>query len=237
MPVRWIIFDAVGTLMYPSPSPGRAYWQIGLRHGTRLSEDEITQRFRTVFHRSEQEDMEGPGSHLVTSEAIERRRWQRIVAEVLDDVTNSAACFEELFQHFALSQSWQCFPDVTTTLQDLRSAGYRLGIASNFDGRLHAVCDAFPELEPLEIKIVSAEIGHRKPGLPFFREVERAAECSPAELLMVGDDFENDVAGARQAGWQAVQISRRDPTPTGAITDLRQLLEHLPSGAGFPACH
>jgi putative hydrolase of the HAD superfamily len=192
-----------------------------------LTEEVVTRRFREVFRRSELEDLTGAGSHLVTSEAIERQRWQRIVAEVLDDVSDASTCFEELFEHFQRPASWQCFPDVAATLVDLRNAGYRLGIASNFDGRLHAVCDGFSELEPLELRIVSAEIGHRKPGVQFFREVERAAACAPSELLMVGDDFENDIAGARQAGWQAVQICRRGEIPPGAISDLSELLPRI----------
>lgn len=224
---RWIIFDAVGTLIYPEPSPGRAYWEIGRKFGSTLTEEEITRRFRSAFRISEREDIDGAGSHLRTSEEIERQRWRRIVAEVLDDVTDAEGAFEDLFAHFARPTAWRCFSDTAPTLHDLQQAGFRLGIASNFDGRLNAVCDALPGLSLLERRIVSAEIGHRKPSIDFFREVERITDSRPDELLMVGDDFENDVAGAQAAGWQAVYLCRRGEVPAGGVADLRQLTEFL----------
>ena len=47
-------------------------------------------RFRHFFQLEDDEDFR---AGLATSEARERRRWQNIVAGVLNDVDNEAACF------------------------------------------------------------------------------------------------------------------------------------------------
>jgi FMN phosphatase YigB (HAD superfamily) len=45
----------------------------------------------------------------------------------------------------------------------------------------------------------------------------------------VGDDPITDVAGARDAGWQAVLVDRKGRTPGFGIASLADLLPLLPS--------
>ena len=50
----------------------------------------------------------------------------------------------------------------------------------------------------------------------------------PSEILLVGDDLENDLTGALAAGWQGLHLNR---TATGSephtITSLKRLLALL----------
>jgi putative hydrolase of the HAD superfamily len=149
------------------------------------------------------------------------------VAAVIDDITDANACFAELFDHFARPDSWSCFEEVPVVLARLRAQGYRLAIASNFDSRLHAVCDGFAALRDLDLRIISSEVGCRKPGRGFFEALVARAACDAGEVLMVGDDLANDIAGARQAGLQAVLINRRGSAEPGEIGSLLELLKLL----------
>ena len=231
---RCIAFDAVGTLITPSPAPGEIYFQAARRFGSRLELDEITRRFKLAFRSSELQDAAAAGEFgPVTSESRERERWQQVVAAVIDDISDCAACFEHLFSHFSQPGSWRCFDDVPEVLARLVADGYSLAIASNFDRRLHHVCDAIPALKKIELRIISSEVGHRKPGCRFFEALVTGAGCAPHEILMVGDDAANDVMGARQAGLGAVLINRREkpgpgeprPNEIGSLAELFRLLE------------
>src|SRR5437588_472394 len=82
----------------PEPPAPQAYHAVGRRFGSRLSPDEVRRRFRAAFQREELRDR---AAGLQTSEAREEERWRGVVAEVLDDVTDPAACFAELFEHFS----------------------------------------------------------------------------------------------------------------------------------------
>lgn len=207
---RCIAFDAVGTLITPVPSPGDIYHQKARHFGSQLDAVEIARRFKQAFRNSELADAAANAEvRLVTSEARERERWRQIVAEVIDDISESAACFDQLFAHFARPDSWRCFDDVPELLVELESRGYMLAIASNFDRRLHDVCNGFPALRKIGIRVISSEVGYRKPGGKFFEELVSQAGCDPAEVLMVGDDLLNDFEGARRAGLGAVLINRR----------------------------
>lgn len=225
MPIRWIVFDAVGTLIFATPGVAAAYHEIGHRHGSQLSQEEVSARFRSAFRNSEKRDLSGDGSEI-TSEAVEAERWRSIVSEVLPDVTSPEACFAELFQHFGEPSSWTCFDDVSPAISNLVARGLQLAMASNFDARLHSVCEGLPELASISHRVVSSEVGFRKPSRSFYDALLRQIGASPDEVLMVGDDLANDVRGAEAAGIRAVLIDRGASSGNAAeVTIVKSLLE------------
>lgn len=221
-PVRSaFIFDAVGTLIYAEPSPAAVYERVGRQFGSRLSSDEIGRRFRSAFAAEEAVDRRDP--ELRTDEARERRRWQTIVAAVLDDVTDPSAAFDALWDHFARPDAWTPFADAIETIAELARRGVLVGIASNFDARLHGIVAAhFPQIRREHV-FVSSEVGYRKPAGKFFRHI---AARLPERPMLIGDDVENDLLGAQAAAWTALLVERddRQTTVKSRIRDLRELL-------------
>lgn len=224
MPIRWVVFDAVGTLIFATPGVSQAYHRIGRRHGSQLTEQEVALRFRTAFSESESQDEDGGREQ--TSEATEEARWRRIVAQVLSDVTPPDACFDDLFRHFGQPAAWACFDDVEPALVNLARRGLQFAMASNFDARLHSVCDGLAELASIRHRIVSSELGFRKPSSSFYDALLRQIDASPDEVLMVGDDLVNDVRGAEVAGMRAVLIDRREGRSNASdVTTVNSLLQ------------
>lgn len=222
--IRCVAFDAVGTVIGANPPAGDVYAAVALRHGSRLRAEEIVRRFRQAFADTERSDCGSAGGEgLATSEAREFERWRRIVSVVIDDIGDTSACFDELYEHFARPQAWRCYDDVAPTLEALQQAGFMVAVASNYDHRLHPVCDGLPPLRGISRRIVSAEVGWRKPHRLFYESLVRVAACEPAEILMVGDDFENDITGARAAGLQAIFLNRRSLVAPGEISSLVEL--------------
>src|SRR5262249_34992258 len=131
-----IVFDAVGTLIHPDPAAPAVYAAVGGRFGSRLTVPEIAARFRTAFRLDEERDR---SAGWRTSEEREFIRWRNIVSAVLDDVRDTEACFHELFDHFSRPTAWRFAPDAADTLRGLATQGYRLALASNYDGRLRRV--------------------------------------------------------------------------------------------------
>ena len=224
MSVRRVVFDAVGTLIFARPDVATAYHSIGRRHGSRLSREQVAAHFRKAFREAENRDRTGEGSSR-TSEAAEEQRWRRVVADVLPDVSSHEECFAELFEHFGLPESWSCFEDVRPALDQLRIRGLEPAIASNFDARLHPVCDGLAPLAKIRPRVVSSEVGFRKPSRSFYDALLDEIGAAPDEVLMVGDDLENDVRGAESAGIRAVLIHRREGSPPAGVAFVKSLLE------------
>jgi putative hydrolase of the HAD superfamily len=198
-----VFFDAVGTLIHPAPSAPAVYATIGHRFGSRLDDTTIAARFRAAFRRQEEDDY---AAGLRTDEPREIARWRVIVHEVLDDVSDGEACFEELYAHFARPAAWACLPGTAEVLSTLSSRGHVLGIASNFDHRLRGLVEHLPALRPVRHLVISSEIGWRKPAPEFFAEMCRQVAAPPAQVLYVGDDLVNDYEGAHAAGLRAMLL-------------------------------
>ena len=231
--LRCVAFDAVGTLIFAEPSVANVYATVGQQFGPKVTADEIGPRFREALCRADTEAERWFGELGRTNEDYEREFWQRMVREVLPDAGEPERCFEMLFDHFGQPSSWRCFEDVGSTLAQLQARGYRVLIASNFDARLHSVCDGLSELREVRTRVISSLVGYRKTHPGFYTAVVEAAECDVSEVLMIGDDFENDVVSAQKAGIAAVHLRREGTSmpkaaEIPAIKSLSDLLEWLP---------
>jgi putative hydrolase of the HAD superfamily len=222
-----IFFDAVGTLIHPHPSAAIVYAEVAGRHGSRYTAAEIASRFRRAFQLEEELDRLAGWR---TSEERELRRWRTIVGDVLDDVTDAEACFQELYRHFSKSEAWRLEADARPLLEALTTKGYVLGVASNYDQRLRTVWEGLPGLHACRCLVISSETGWRKPARQFFTALVRQANVPADRILYVGDDPVNDYAGARDAGLRAILL---DPAgkPTSfsgeRIARLSELWERL----------
>jgi len=224
--LRAVLFDAVGTLLRPVPCVADVYAAAGRRHGIDLSAAQVGQRFASAFARQEQIDHRWLAGR--TSEPREQERWRHIVRRVFGRTGALDSIFAELWQHFGRPEAWQLDPDVGPIWRELADAGYLLGIASNFDGRLLNLCRVWPELAGCPHVFVSSQIGWKKPSPGFFRAIERRIGLAAGQIMLVGDDVDNDYLAAAAAGWQALLLDPAGRRPElDSIGGLRRLPDRL----------
>jgi putative hydrolase of the HAD superfamily len=205
--IQGIVLDAVGTLIEAHPDVASAYTQAANRQGVTLDRAEVRRRFGRVFHRDEQSERHG---ELRTDEAAEVNRWRRIVALVLHDVPDPEQAFAELWEHFARPDAWVVYPDALAAIDGFHNAGLRLVVASNFDSRLRSVLAGHrPVAELAETVVISSEIGWRKPHQRFFEAACGRLALVPRHVASIGDDAQNDGAGAHAAGLRSFVIDRK----------------------------
>jgi putative hydrolase of the HAD superfamily len=221
--IRAIFFDAVDTLIVPEPSVIEVYRNAGLEHGCDLSADMIVKRFREAFR---SEEITDANAAWTVGEKRERQRWESIVSRVFDGCPAVDAIFVRLWAHFAQPDSWRVVESAGAVLSNLAGKGFVLGIASNFDARLNAIADSLPALAPLRLRVVSSEIGWRKPSIHFFEAVMRVAGCAAEQVLFIGDRRDTDYDGAIAAGLQAILLDPGSKAPPSVrrIRCLRELL-------------
>lgn len=211
-----VLFDAVGTLIFPSPSVAEVYQQAAQSLGLSLSQAEVSRRFKIAYAQS------AYPSHVDSSLPSDRVRWQQVVSQVLDELTaeHKTIAFEQLWHHFAQPSAWQLFDDAAAALNELQQQGQSLAIASNFDERLHLIVEGHPLLSHFKNVFVSSDLGFAKPHPSFFQQVSQQLSVHPSELLLVGDDLDADVLGGLSAGWTGVWIQRKSNPSTAASTLL-----------------
>jgi HAD superfamily hydrolase (TIGR01662 family) len=98
------------------------------------------------------------------------------------------------------------YPDVRPCFQQLKEAGYRVGIAGNQTARAGRL---IRELNlPADFIVTSDDLGAEKPDVAFFEKLIDQQSLLPEATVYVGDRFENDVLPAQAAGLTGVLLKR-----------------------------
>jgi putative hydrolase of the HAD superfamily len=109
-------------------------------------------------------------------------------------------------------------PGTREGLDRLRSAGYRLGVVSNSDGRAEEGLAAAGIRDCFEIVLDSQLVGFEKPDPRIFAAALARMGVAPGRALYVGDIYEVDVVGARRAGLDVILV---DPHGKHRDRDVR----------------
>ena len=54
--------------------------------------------------------------------------------------------------------------------------------------------------------VVSSQLNYAKPDKEIFDHYLKLTNCDIKDVLYVGDDYERDFLGAKNAGWEAVMV-------------------------------
>ena len=131
--------------------------------------------------------------------------------------------------------SVRLFPEVTNTLQTLKTRGFKLAIISNL---------APPYAEPVrryfstivDLLIFSFEAGVIKPHPGIFQILCEKLAIAPESVVMAGDSLSSDIQGARDFGMQAIYLDRsaerrESETQESHISDVGMIADLIKCGS------
>lgn len=104
-------------------------------------------------------------------------------------------------------------PEMRDALDVCVNHGFRLGIITNGPAEHQQ-----KKIETLKLDqwiskedmFISGKLGYAKPDIKIFQFAEKKMGLDKNTTYYVGDSFANDVVGAKNAGWKAVWINRRN---------------------------
>ena len=129
-----------------------------------------------------------------------------------------------LDQLFAITQrNWVLEDDALPTLEKLEQDGYRMGLISNAgdDQDVQQLASRFGIEQYFDFILTSAACSYRKPHRRIFELALSNWYFLPSEAVMVGDNLDADIRGAKSVGLFAVWISRRAGELTGDHLSIR----------------
>lgn len=198
-----VLLDALGTLVnLEAPAP-RLRRELHSRFGLSVSEADA--------HRAMAKEIAHYRAHLDEGrDEPGLRALRRRCAEVLRGELPGAGALdaEAMVDALLASLHFTAFQDAVPALRALRGLGLRLVVVSNWDASLPEVLGRVGLAQGLDGVLTSAEVGVRKPRREIFLRALAVAQAEPGEAVHVGDSVEEDVAGARAAGIDAVLLSR-----------------------------
>jgi putative hydrolase of the HAD superfamily len=108
------------------------------------------------------------------------------------------------------SMKFVLFDDVITTLKTLKKQDLKLGLLTNLQTEVGSMCRELGIAEYLDFTVTSGEAGADKPQPPIFLKALELAQVTAAEAMHVGDQYQNDVLGARGVGIAPILLDRAD---------------------------
>ncbi|MDA4125079.1 MAG: HAD family hydrolase [Thaumarchaeota archaeon] len=124
----------------------------------------------------------------------------------------------------------ELYSDALPLLERLSKDGYIMALVSNAPPDTGRAVDALGLPRYLRTVIISGVVGYSKPHPEIFRIALRQSGVQPEETIHVGDLYESDVVGARNAGIDGILIDR-EGTQTGVdcprIGSLAEVYDHL----------
>jgi HAD superfamily hydrolase (TIGR01549 family) len=216
--LRAVLFDVDFTLSRPGPELGpEAYRAVGLEHGLDLDPAAYdAARLRAL------DDLQRH-PELVHDEEIWIAFTEDIVRGMGGDASGARACAVDMVRRWENHENFALYDDALPVLAELRRHGLAIGLVSNGQRDLeefaaHHALDA-------DVSVGSKAHGRAKPHPSIFETALGALAVVPAEAAMVGDSYEDDIAGARALGMRAILLDRDGlhPGEQDRIADLAAL--------------
>lgn len=203
--IKAVLFDVGGTLIEPKPSVGRVYAEIAGQHGVKADANELQIRFKAAWKKQK-----------LTGLLMDKDWWREVVTAVFADQTfkDFDAFFDDLYRSFSEPARWRIFPDVLPTFATLKERGVLCAVASNWDERLPKLLRDLNLAGHFDYQFISSFVGYAKPDPKFFQHALKMMGLEPEEVLHVGDDALEDIAGAQGVGIKTVLVER----PQGSLS-------------------
>ena len=211
--LRAVIFDLGGTLMYERASwhnitaqGDEALTKYLINQGMELNISTFPVEFRRrlgEYFSQREKDLLETSYTFVLIELLKDKGYTNLP----DDVIRKA-----LDNLFTITQTnWALEEDALSTLKKLEKDGYRIGLISNAgdDQDVHQLLRRFGIAAYFDFILTSAACSYRKPHPRIFELAIANWYFLPSETVMVGDNLDADIRGAKNAGLYAVWINRR----------------------------
>jgi putative hydrolase of the HAD superfamily len=139
---------------------------------------------------------------------------------------------QELWDAQPTANLWRKrIPGMFELVRELAAREGPVAVISNSVGRLAELLAVLGEAAPFAVIVDSGRLGIDKPDPRIFQHTADALGVPLSEIVHVGDAWEADVMGARNAGARAVWFAPLDerPLPSGVVAcrDARELRQAL----------
>ncbi|RME09930.1 MAG: HAD family hydrolase [Ardenticatenia bacterium] len=227
MPIRAVIFDVGGTLIYPVVDPLRILHDAGFAIEPHVFSAALRRTFNEHFWPRTGRDLDMWGD-----DDLIRTYWREFYAHLFSllGLPKEAwtALADRIQDHYWQPDGWTPFPETHTVLEQLKTAGFILGALSDWNSQLPRILDHLDLHAYFDFVVVSALHGVGKPSPLLFDIALRRSGVRAEEAIYVGDTYMTDIMGARASGLHPVLIDRSQRPAPADCDVIRSLDELLP---------
>lgn len=162
---------------------------------------------------------------------VDELRWKRFWLTLLDFKIGDEKLARQMAVEFLdlLPTRTALFPDTLTVLDYLKQKGYTMHLITNgFEKTQHSKLQ-YSGIASYFAEVITSEGSNSlKPHKEIFDYAMSKAKTNTADSIMIGDDPEVDIKGARDAGLDQIYVNhinkKIDFTPTFTVYNLKELM-------------
>jgi len=164
-----------------------------------------------------------------TGEVWTESSWVKMLQKMASNlaIQNTASIAKQLREHWLLEVDIRAYDDAVPTLNELKSAGFKLIVISNVSSsqnlktylRKAGIPNCFDAI------IASGDVGYEKPNPEIFRKALRILNIPASYVLHVGDKYEEDYLGASNTCLKSLLIDRKEAHKDKQCPKIKTLTE------------
>ena len=232
MSKKAVFFDLGGTLLVMRRD--RIFRRVLAEEGRDVPLD----RIHVAYQKEEKQWLSNYGTRVMTPEQTSEA-YRVLDQSVFSFLFSGEPETEAIRVSRAVRRRWpeleddiplSLYPDVEPELGRLKGEGFSMGLISNAPADTGKTVEALGLSRFLDPIVISGKVGYTKPHPEIFRIALREAGVSSNVAIHVGDLYEADVVGARNAGIEGILLDR-DGSQVGLdcprISILSEIHAHL----------
>ncbi|MBL0134424.1 MAG: noncanonical pyrimidine nucleotidase, YjjG family [Chitinophagaceae bacterium] len=162
---------------------------------------------------------------------VDELRWKRFWLTLLDFKIGDEKLARQMAVEFLdlLPTRTALFPDTLTVLDYLKDKGYTMHLITNgFEKTQHSKLE-YSGIASYFVEVITSEGSNSlKPHKEIFDYALSKAKTIATDSIMIGDDPEVDIKGAKNAGLDQIYVNhinkKIDFTPTYTVYNLKELM-------------
>ena len=214
--IKAIFFDWFNTLAHYSPSREQLESQALKELGFFIDPEVMRQALYLADKGYYEEQARFPIGHRSSAEQLKVHiKYQQTVLQACHIPVDDALVIKLLKRSRELNDTikFVLYDDVIPALEATKKRKVIVGIISNLQTGINSMMLELGIADFVDFTVTSIEVGSEKPLPPIFLKALSRAGVEPNEAIHVGDQYQNDVVGARNVGINPVLLDRDNVYP------------------------
>ncbi|MCX6005085.1 MAG: HAD family hydrolase [Chloroflexi bacterium] len=229
--IKAVCFDFFNTLAYFYPLREATYAGIAAELGIQVTAEAIAESLPQADAFWRAENLRSPIKEREQQDkfAVYSEYGLRILQGAGVQATPEQG-LQMLAKAFAIGFVFKAYEDSLPILKEVKRRSLKIGLISNIGQEINDYCVDLGFEPFLDFKVTSWEVGYDKPRPEIFRMALTRADVQADETIFVGDQYEQDVLGARGVGMLAILIDRNQSGKSfdcAVIHDLARVIDYI----------
>jgi FMN phosphatase YigB (HAD superfamily) len=209
--IKAVYFDFFNTLAYFDPPREDFYASFANELGIKVTREAIAAALPEADNYWRLENFKSPirDREQEPKFATYKEYGLRILKNAETKATPDEA-LQMLAKAFSIGFKFVAYTDALPALKAVKQRNLKTGLISNVGQEIDSYCNELGFAPYLDYKVTSFEVGYDKPRPEIFQLALDKAGIKAGDALFVGDQYDQDIVGARGVGMQPLLIDRKD---------------------------